>query len=104
MTVTVKLFGAMKAQLGHVSELTVRLEQGRLVRDLVEAIHAVNPEVGKLLLDKKVIVSVNHDIAHDDTELAGSDEIALLPPFSGGARASSASRRMHVPARPPVCR
>ena len=100
MTVTVKLFGAMKARLGHVSALTVRVEHGRRVRDLITAIHAMHPDVGALLLDKQVIVSVNHNIAHGDTELASSDEIALLPPFSGGARAS---RRRHVPARP-VCR
>ncbi len=93
MTVTVKLFGAMKARFGNVPELAVRLEQGRLVRDLIAAIRMMNPEVGTWLLDQKVIVSVNHDVAHGDTALAQSDEIALLPPFSGG---SCALRRIHA--------
>ncbi len=93
MTVTVKLFGALKARLGGGAALTVQLEQGGRVRDLIAAIHMANPEIGNLLLDKNVLVSVNHDIAHDDTELASADEIALLPPFSGG---SCASRRGYV--------
>lgn len=93
MTVTVKVFGALKARLGDRPALTVQLDQGRRVRDLIVAIHTLNPEVGALLLDKHVIVSVNHDIAHDDTELTSADEIALLPPFSGG---SCVSRRMYV--------
>ncbi len=89
MTVTVRVFGALKARLGRVSALTVRLEQGRRVRDLIAAVHAMHPEVGTLLLEKKVIVSVNHDIAHGDTEVASSDDIALLPPFSGGSCATT---------------
>ncbi len=93
MTVTVKLFGALKTRFGQASELTVRLDEGRRVCDLITAIRMMNPDVGNLLLDKKVLVSVNHDVAHGETELASSDDIALLPPFSGG---SSAPGRMTV--------
>ncbi len=85
MIVTVKLFGMLKAQLHNQSELKVPLEQGGQVDDLIAAIQAMNPEVGDLLLKRKILVSVNHEIAHGETELAGSDEIALLPPFSGGS-------------------
>jgi molybdopterin converting factor small subunit len=41
--------------------------------------------LGELLLQKKVLVSVNQEIAHWDTALIEQDEIALLPPFAGGA-------------------
>ena len=34
---------------------------------------------------KKVLVSVNQDIAHEDLEVRDGDEIALLPPFAGGS-------------------
>ena len=85
MTVTVKLFGMLKAQLHHDSDLTVQLDQGRRVEDLIAAIQSMNPDVGDLLLKRKILVSVNHEIAHGETELASSDEIALLPPFSGGS-------------------
>ncbi len=88
MTVTVKLFGMLKTQLHGESELQVRLEQGRRVDDLILAIRSMNPDVGELLLERKILVSVNQDIAHGETELASSDDIALLPPFSGGSCAS----------------
>ena len=85
MIVTVKLFGMLKTQLNNESELKVTLDQGCQVNDLIVAIQSTNPDVGDLLLKKKVLVSVNHTIAYGETELASSDEIALLPPFSGGS-------------------
>ena len=87
MNVTVKLFGMLKTQLSNESELKVQLDQGCRVDDLVAALQSMNPEVGDLLLKRKILVSVNHEIAHGDTELASADEIALLPPFSGGSAA-----------------
>lgn len=88
MTVTVKLFGMLKTQLSNESDFKVRLDQGCRVEDLIEAIQSMNPDVGDLLLKRKILVSVNHEIAHGKTELTSSDEIALLPPFSGGSGTS----------------
>ncbi len=88
MTVTVKLFGMLRTQLSDAPELKVRLDQGCRVDDLIAAIQSMNPEVGDLLLKRKILVSVNHEIAHCETELTSADEIALLPPFSGGSCAS----------------
>ena len=85
MTVTVKLFGMLKSQLSNESDLEVRLDQGRRVEDLIAAIQSMNPDVGDLLHKRKILVSVNHEVAHGETELTSSDEIALLPPFSGGS-------------------
>ncbi len=87
MTVTVKLFGMLKTQLSGEAELKVRLEPGGRVDDLIASVQSMNPEVGDLLLKRKILVSVNHEIAHGDTELTGSEEIAFLPPFSGGSDA-----------------
>jgi len=85
MTVTIKLFGMLRMQLSAEPELKVQLDQGCRVEDLIAAIQSMNPDVGDLLLKRKILVSVNHEIAHGDTELTSSDEIALLPPFSGGS-------------------
>ncbi|MYA29273.1 MAG: MoaD/ThiS family protein [Nitrospira sp. SB0666_bin_27] len=85
MIVTVKLFGMLKTQLHNESELKVPLDQGCRVYDLIAAIQSMNADVGDLLLKRKILVSVNHEVADGETELAGTDEIALLPPFSGGA-------------------
>ncbi len=85
MIVTVKLFGMLKTQLHNESELKVPLDQGCRVDDLIAAIQSMHADVGDLLLKRKILVSVNHEVAHGETELAVTDEIALLPPFSGGS-------------------
>lgn len=40
--------------------------------------------IGELIHKKKVLVSVNQEIAHEETEIRDGDEVALLPPFAGG--------------------
>jgi molybdopterin converting factor small subunit len=37
-----------------------------------------------LIYNKKILVSVNQEIAHEETTLQEGDEVALLPPFAGG--------------------
>ncbi|WHZ22282.1 MAG: Molybdopterin synthase catalytic subunit MoaE [Nitrospira sp.] len=84
--VTVRLFGMTKMLAGNQSTLSLALPNGRRVKDLVATIDAVYPKIGELLQKKKVLVSVNQDIAHEDLEVKDGDEIALLPPFAGGNR------------------
>ncbi len=83
--IQVKLFGMLKTLVSGVNTLEMPLSDGAVVKDLVDSLHAQYPELGELLLQKKVVVSVNQEIAHWETGLVESDEIALLPPFAGGA-------------------
>lgn len=85
MILTAKLFGMLKTLLKQESDLTVELQEGSQVNDLIAEVQNINPELGDLLLKKKVLVSVNHEIAHGETVLTPTDELALLPPFAGGA-------------------
>ena len=82
--ITIKLFGMTKSLAGNQSSLSVELVNGRRVKDLIEVVNERYPMIGELLYKKKVLVSVNQDIAHQDTEINDGDEIALLPPFAGG--------------------
>lgn len=82
---TVRLFGMLKTLVPGGKELELSLPSGTRVKDLVDALHTQYPQLGELLLQKKVLVSVNQEIAHWDTALIEQDEIALLPPFAGGA-------------------
>ena len=66
-------------------ELSLDLPGGQTVKGLVEVLNAEYPDIGDLILKKKVLVSVNQEIAHPDTVIDGTDEIALLPPFAGGS-------------------
>lgn len=83
-TISVKLFGMLKTLVpGGV--LRFEFLPGRTVKDFVEFLQNQYPEVGELVLKRKVLVSVNQEIAHWETEIHQADEIALLPPFAGGA-------------------
>ncbi|MDH5739481.1 MAG: molybdenum cofactor biosynthesis protein MoaE [Nitrospira sp.] len=82
---TVKLFGMTKMMAGNQGALSLNVATGRQVKDLVCAIEIDYPAIGELIQKKKVLVSVNQEIAHADMVIKESDEIALLPPFAGGA-------------------
>jgi molybdopterin synthase catalytic subunit/molybdopterin converting factor small subunit len=83
--ITVRLFGMTKMLAGNQGTLSLNLAKGRQVRDLVGVLEVEYPAIGELLQKKKVIVSVNQEIAHEDTTIEEGDEVALLPPFAGGA-------------------
>ena len=83
--VHVRLFGMLKTLVAGANSLELSLPEGSQVKDLVDSLQVQYPDLGELLLKKKVVVSVNQEIAHWETALVESDEIALLPPFAGGA-------------------
>lgn len=82
--ITVRLFGMTKALAGNQPSLSLAMGNGRSVKNLVELITKRHPTIGELIHKKKILVSVNQEIAHEDTSIQEGDEIALLPPFSGG--------------------
>ncbi len=82
--VTIKLFGMTKSLAGNQGALSLTLTNGRRVKDVVALLNADYPAIGELIHKKKVLVSVNQEIAHEETEIQDGDEIALLPPFAGG--------------------
>ncbi len=83
--VQVRLFGMLKTLVAGNNIIEIPLAEGALVKDLINSLQTEYPDIGKLLDQKKVVVSVNQEIAHRETALLESDEIALLPPFAGGA-------------------
>jgi molybdopterin synthase catalytic subunit len=83
--ITITLFGLTKTLANNQGTLSVALNGGRCVKDLVGLLDASHPQIGELIHKKKVLVSVNQEIAHEDTEIKDGDEVALLPPFAGGA-------------------
>ncbi len=83
--VTVRLFGMTKMLAGNQGTLSLNLVTGGRVKDLVGALEAGHPAIGELIQKKKVLVSINQEIAHEDTVIQDGDEVALLPPFAGGS-------------------
>ena len=73
-----------KMLAGNQGTLSLNLVNGGRVKDLVGALEAGFPAIGELIQKKKVLVSINQEIAHEETAIKDGDEIALLPPFAGG--------------------
>ena len=82
--ISVKLFGMTKSLAGNQPSLSLAMGNGRSVKNLVELINKRYPTIGDLIYKKTILVSVNQEIAHEETTVQEGDEIALLPPFSGG--------------------
>ena len=83
--ITLKLFGLLKTMAQNQGELALPLPGARRVADLVGILDRDYPEMAELVHKKKVLISVNHEIAHPDTVINEGDEVALLPPFAGGS-------------------
>ena len=85
--VTIRLFGMTKSLAGSQDSISLALGKDGRVKDLVELLNAGYPLIAELIYKKKVLVSVNQEIAHEELEIQDGDEVALLPPFAGGASA-----------------
>jgi molybdopterin synthase catalytic subunit/molybdopterin converting factor small subunit len=80
MKVNVLLFGRL-TQVAGGKELSVRLEKdGCSVKEMKVSLFGVHPK----LREETFRVVVNRSISHDDDMIEESDEVALLPPISGG--------------------
>jgi molybdopterin synthase catalytic subunit/molybdopterin converting factor small subunit len=85
MRVRVRLFAMLRERAGRDS-LDLALADGATVADAIEAVRA-DPGLDEMLGRLPVRMAVNRDYASLETELASGDELALVPPVSGGARA-----------------
>ncbi|QRG66177.1 molybdenum cofactor biosynthesis protein [Brevibacillus choshinensis] len=81
MTVTILLFAGL-AERANEREIRLTLPEQASVRDLLEAVAEQHPVLAPLL--GSCFVSINHEYAASDRIIGKDDEIALLPPVSGG--------------------
>jgi molybdopterin converting factor subunit 1 len=80
MVVRIRLFAMLRERAGR-DELELELPDGARVAD---ALAAVDDLAGGLPL----VLAVNREYAKPEQELAPGDELALIPPVSGGATTS----------------
>jgi molybdopterin converting factor subunit 1 len=83
MIVTVKYFASLKQMAGK-EEDPFDVNEGTTLEQLSELIEKSVPQLGNMVRERKVIISLNYDVVPLDTVVKDGDEIALLPPFSGG--------------------
>ncbi|MBI3522052.1 MAG: molybdopterin converting factor subunit 1 [Chloroflexi bacterium] len=81
MLVHVRLFASYReaAGMGH---FTLELPPEATVRDAIAAIVARHPLIAE---GRQVVIAKNREYVDADAPLADGDEVALIPPVSGGA-------------------
>ena len=96
MQVRVLFFGALKDLLGRESDL-LSLPEGSTLADLVLHYERQSPRLGAWV--GSVALAINREYASPTAVLRHQDEVALLPPVSGGkgseARAEALVRLVH---------
>lgn len=93
--ITVKLFAILKDKAG-TGEILV---PGRTetVSDLLRQVSRECPALSDILTSCTVMVSLNQEFVKPDTLVKDGDEVALMPPFSGG---DTPSNRIRIQERP----
>jgi molybdopterin synthase sulfur carrier subunit len=81
LKVRVRLFAALREVVGQ-DALDLELEPGTTVEALWARLVEGNDRLDAY--GKSINFAVNHDFVGRDTELSPDDEVAFLPPVSGG--------------------
>ena len=82
MRVQVLFFGVLRDLVGRASE-TLELDENATVADVLEHYQSRIPKIREML--PSLALSVNQHYSGPGAVLGNGDEVALLPPVSGGA-------------------
>ena len=81
--ITVKYFANLRSIAGK-EEDQFDMGSETTLKNLSHEISKTAPKICEMILGKKIMVSVNLDVASLEAIIKDGDEVALLPPFSGG--------------------
>ncbi len=90
MRIELRLFAVFRERAGR-ERLTLELPEGARVTDALAAA-GHEPGLGEILARMPVRAAVNREYVGDETKLRDGDEIALIPPVSGGATSVAQAR------------
>lgn len=79
-SISVLLFGIARDLTGQ-STVSIPLNEEASVGDLLDQLHQRYPALTGI---RSLLVAVNGEYAERDQRLSGNDEIAIIPPVSGG--------------------
>jgi MoaD family protein len=83
--ITVKLFAILKDKAGR-DELQIN-SRSSTISELLKEVSDAYPALSEILSCGKVLTSVNQEFVKGDAPVKDGDEVALMPPFSGGSEA-----------------
>jgi molybdopterin converting factor subunit 1 len=81
MKIKLKLFAFFRQALG-ASDLQYEIGSGATAKDLLDDIISKHPTLEKSR--NHVVITINQQAVHPDAPLHEGDEVAILPPVSGG--------------------
>lgn len=81
MQCDIQLFAHLAERAGQ-SAVTVQLAVGATVADAIDELMRLQPSLQTLR--SQIVAAVNHRYVPTDTILQAGDELALIPPVSGG--------------------
>jgi molybdopterin synthase catalytic subunit len=87
MELEVRLFAGLREAAG-ADAVTVELPEGSDVAGLLATLRAAGNPLGELLARLPVRVAVNQSYSAEDQAIRDGDEVALVPPISGGSQVS----------------
>ena len=82
--ITLKYFASLKS-IAEKEEDHLDIENPITLDQLSDIISKTTPKMGEMIREKKVLISINQEMASVDTIIHDGDEVAFLPPFSGGS-------------------
>lgn len=81
ISVTIRLFASYREIIGK-SSILMNVSKGALVSDLLTDLLEQYPQLAGS--PSKIVVAVNHEYQTHSYTLHTNDEVALIPPVSGG--------------------
>jgi molybdopterin synthase sulfur carrier subunit len=83
MRVNVLLFGTLRQTVGQ-DRLTLELPAQATVSQAIRALAEEHADIARLLDARQLAFAVNLSYCHPDDPLEDGDELAVIPPVSGG--------------------
>jgi molybdopterin converting factor subunit 1 len=81
--ISIKYFANLREVAGKESE-ELTASDGMKLEDLCNQLANSQSQIVEMVRQKNVMVAINQEMANMDSEIKDGDEIAFLPPFSGG--------------------
>jgi len=82
LMITIKFFAMLKNKVGR-DEAAISIPGQITLMELKVLLKKEFPSIREFI-DKSIMISVNQEFAASGTVIKDGDEVALLPPFSGG--------------------
>ena len=81
MKIKILYFAAIREKVGKSSE-EIEAAEGETLHDTMEKLKSRYPIIADM--NESLLVAVNREYCKRETELKNGDEVALIPPVSGG--------------------